>query len=179
MVVNGGTSTYAPGALRAAQRATRSHSTVEIDGENSSEVWASFRVARRARVQEPLIGEDGDAVIVTATHDGYRRLAGRPVHRREWCFDKASLTVRDIIKSERAHKALARYHLGVGNVAEAHENGLSGHLTSPEAGKTRWSASNPARIEQGSWYSSFGEEVPSQILIAPLVSGQFSMTFEW
>ena len=54
IVVNGGTSTYAPGRLREAERATAAHSTVEINGQNSSEVWASFRVARRARVRHSV-----------------------------------------------------------------------------------------------------------------------------
>ncbi|HUR21434.1 MAG TPA: alginate lyase family protein, partial [Vicinamibacterales bacterium] len=49
VVVNGGTSTYAPGPERMRQRGTAAHSTVEIDQANSSDVWGGFRVARRAR----------------------------------------------------------------------------------------------------------------------------------
>ena len=49
LISNSGTSTYERGAQRTYERSTRAHNTVEVDGENSSEVWAAFRVARRAR----------------------------------------------------------------------------------------------------------------------------------
>jgi hypothetical protein len=48
-IVNGGTSRYGTGPEREAERGTPAHSTVTVDGENSSEVWAGFRVARRAK----------------------------------------------------------------------------------------------------------------------------------
>jgi hypothetical protein len=49
-----GTSTYAAGAERNAERGTAAHNTVVYAGRNSSEVWASFRVARRARPVQPV-----------------------------------------------------------------------------------------------------------------------------
>src|SRR5690606_13481259 len=82
ILVNGGTSTYERGPLREAQRATRSHNTVEIAGTNSSDVWASFRVGRRARVRDVSIKERDGCVLVSGTHDGYRHLRGNPLHRR-------------------------------------------------------------------------------------------------
>ena len=48
LVVNSGTSDYNIGSTRQHQRSTRAHNTVEINDRNSSEMWASFRVARRA-----------------------------------------------------------------------------------------------------------------------------------
>src|SRR5690606_9343789 len=47
--VNGGTSTYEANAERLRQRGTAAHNTVVVDGQDSSEVWSAFRVARRAR----------------------------------------------------------------------------------------------------------------------------------
>src|SRR5690606_11840873 len=49
VLVNSGISQYGEDAERHRQRSTAAHNTVEVDGENSSEVWAGFRVARRAR----------------------------------------------------------------------------------------------------------------------------------
>lgn len=49
VIVNGGTSRYGSGPERLAERGTAAHSTVQIDGADSSEVWGGFRVARRAR----------------------------------------------------------------------------------------------------------------------------------
>ncbi|MCB0055622.1 MAG: heparinase II/III family protein, partial [Caldilineaceae bacterium] len=47
-VVNSGTSLYDDCEERLRQRSTAAHSTVVVDGADSSEVWHSFRVARRA-----------------------------------------------------------------------------------------------------------------------------------
>ncbi|WP_259303622.1 heparinase II/III family protein [Thermomonas sp. S9] len=52
VLVNGGTSTYENNAERQRQRGTAAHNTVVVDGADSSEVWAAFRVARRARVHD-------------------------------------------------------------------------------------------------------------------------------
>ena len=50
VLVNSGTSCYAPGAQRLSERGTAAHNTVQVNGENSSEVWKAFRVARRGRL---------------------------------------------------------------------------------------------------------------------------------
>ena len=47
---NSGTSCYGNSKKRLYQRSTEAHNTVVIDGESSSEVWKSFRVARRAHL---------------------------------------------------------------------------------------------------------------------------------
>ena len=49
--VNSGTSEYGLSAERQRQRGTAAHNTLVLDEENSSEVWAGFRVARRARAR--------------------------------------------------------------------------------------------------------------------------------
>src|SRR5262249_7698938 len=67
---NAGGFDYTPGTLRDALRATRAHNTVEIDAEDQSEVWAAFRVGRRARVS--LVSADAGHML--AAHDGYARL---------------------------------------------------------------------------------------------------------
>lgn len=59
----------------AGRAGTAAHSTVQIDGADSSEVWGGFRVARRARVF--AVSVDGPPAD-SAAHDGYRRLPGQP-----------------------------------------------------------------------------------------------------
>ena len=84
LLVDTGTSTYAPGPVRDYERSTAAHNTVEVDGADSTEVWGAFRAARRARVGEVVARADGGVLTVEAAHDGFRRLPGRPVHRRRW-----------------------------------------------------------------------------------------------
>src|SRR5204863_9681114 len=84
VLVNTGTSTYEVAAERLRQRGTAAHNTVVVDGVDSSEVWSSFRVARRARPLAASWGRDGDALWLSAGHEGYRRLPGKVIHRRRW-----------------------------------------------------------------------------------------------
>jgi uncharacterized heparinase superfamily protein len=98
MVVDSGVSTYEPGAERLCQRGTSAHNTVEINGKNSSEVWGSFRVARRAKPFGLSIAEEDDrTILVRCAHNGYQRLPGHPVHWREWRLGAHSLNIRDMI----------------------------------------------------------------------------------
>lgn len=97
-VVNGGTSTYAVGMQRDRERGTAAHSTVVIDGEDSSEVWGGFRVARRARAWIDVARVERGRVLVEGHHDGYRRLAGRVIHRRRWELSAGELVVHDMVE---------------------------------------------------------------------------------
>ena len=82
-IVNSGTSTYSNDDRRSFERSTSAHNTVEINGMNSSQVWKSFRVGKRAL---PYILSISDSMPVTirAKHDGYRSIFQSPEHQREW-----------------------------------------------------------------------------------------------
>lgn len=111
LVTNGGTSTYAPGPLRDAERATASHATVEIDGHSSSEVWASFRVGRRAHPLDIACGENEGHLWAEASHDGYRWLPGRPIHQRRVEVSATTLTITDRVTGADVHTVTGRFPL--------------------------------------------------------------------
>jgi uncharacterized heparinase superfamily protein len=111
VIVDTATSTYAIGDERQRQRSTAAHNTVVIDGQDSSEVWSGFRVARRAYPRNLAVNEFPDGrILVSCEHDGYRRLPGKPVHARQWYFSADSLQVVDVIKG-KYNSAEARFHL--------------------------------------------------------------------
>jgi hypothetical protein len=112
VVVDSGTSTYAAGCERDYERSTAAHNTVEIDGHSQIEVWGSFRVARRAQPTVELVSDDGIRVCLAASHDGYQRLPGRPVHRRRFEVSASTITVHDDIVGTGQHRSVARLHLG-------------------------------------------------------------------
>ncbi|WP_423128035.1 heparinase II/III domain-containing protein [Gaoshiqia sp. Z1-71] len=91
VIVDTGISTYEPSAIRLEERGTAAHNTVTVLDKNSSEVWSSFRMARRAHVK---IRKETDHTIV-AEHDGYRRL--KTIHHREWKFMEDRIIVEDNI----------------------------------------------------------------------------------
>jgi uncharacterized heparinase superfamily protein len=110
VVVNGGTSRYGLGPERLRERGTGAHSTVQVNGQDSSEVWGGFRVARRAYPFDLQLQDEAGVLQVASSHDGYKRLPGAPVHRRTWAMDSCSLQVTDSVIGG-THSALARYIL--------------------------------------------------------------------
>jgi len=113
VIVNGGTSRYGTDDARVRERGTYAHSTVTVDGTDSSEVWAGFRCGRRARVFDVSVSHDADALVVAGAHDGYQHLPGRPTHRRQWRLSDGELSVRDEVSPAPA-AAIARYHFAPG-----------------------------------------------------------------
>ena len=112
LIVNSGTGEYGSGPERQRQRGTAAHSTLSIDGADSSEVWAGFRCARRARPFDLRIVDEGDRVEVTCSHDGYCRLPGAPVHTRTWVFDMRGVTIRDSVRGHPSvpHVCTTHFH---------------------------------------------------------------------
>lgn len=111
VIVNSGTSVYGGSVERIRQRGTKAHSTLMIDDENSSEVWQGFRVARRAKVFDLKIGHNNGIDTVSASHNGYYRLSGKPKHTREWKFNDENIDVIDVVHGKGEHKIDILYHL--------------------------------------------------------------------
>ncbi|HET9977319.1 MAG TPA: alginate lyase family protein [Burkholderiaceae bacterium] len=110
VVVNRGTSVYGTGARRQVERGTAAHSTVQIGAHDSSEVWAGFRVGRRARPGPVRV----EGWRIDGSHDGYAHLRGGPIHHRRWTFDADALVVEDRIEPPAHESAIARFHLAPG-----------------------------------------------------------------
>jgi uncharacterized heparinase superfamily protein len=178
VLVDSGTSTYALGPERLRQRSTRAHNTVEINGVSSSEVWGSFRVARRASPADLDVLESGDMLRVRCAHDGYKRLKGSPVHRREWIFDNSGIVVSDTIDGSYEH-ATARYQFhpdcvltnsdaSTGSVKIAGERVLSWCV---EHGR--------AEVRDSTYHPEFGLTLPNKCLEVELGAGGARTRFAW
>ncbi len=89
LLVDTGISTYETNERRQLERSTLSHNTVEVNGQNSSEVWGSFRVGNRAKA---TILED-TASTVWAVHDGYKKIGVQ--HERRFLLKEKSLVIID------------------------------------------------------------------------------------
>jgi uncharacterized heparinase superfamily protein len=173
VVVDTGISTYEANDTRARERSTAAHNTVQIDGVDSSEVWQSFRVGRRAYTRRvPQQITRGDAIA--AEHDGYRNLRGSPIHHREWSWSDARLDVVDRIRSRANHRIRCYIHLHPNyNAAPA----ADGSCTVEEGSKTI------ARIVTENWMHlnvsdyhyapAFGRQIPARCieLIGQSVAG--------
>lgn len=105
LLVNSGVSEYGFSLVRQYERSTKAHNTVVVNDENSSEVWKGFRVARRAYPFGLKIEEKKNFISITCAHDGYKRLKGKPIHKRNWQFFESSLIITDHIQGffKKAH----------------------------------------------------------------------------
>lgn len=108
VLVNSGISTYENCPQRARERGTAAHNAVRIDGLDSSEVWAAFRVARRAY---PCDVSARAINTAEAAHTGYTRLRPPVIHRRRLALDPGCLQVADFIEGAGEHQVEIFFHL--------------------------------------------------------------------
>jgi uncharacterized heparinase superfamily protein len=178
LIVNGGTSRYGLGPERLRERGTAAHSTLVIDGQDSSEVWGGFRVARRARPFDLTMSSGSDSMTVACAHDGYRRLAGHPVHRREWRMGAGRLEVRDRVEGSFS-SAEARYHVHPAvRVTAADPQALQ--LTLPDGRQVRMQVrTGTLRTEPSRYASAFGEVHDTLCAVISASDAQACVEFEW
>ena len=119
LLADTGTSTYEPGPVRRYERSTAAHSTVQVDGADSTEVWGVFRAGRRARVSGLAVQAGPSGVTCEAVHDGFRRLPGRPLHHRRWSLTRDGLRVEDTVTGRGQHEIVVRWQLAVGTAVRA------------------------------------------------------------
>jgi uncharacterized heparinase superfamily protein len=111
IIVDTGTGEYGSSPERLRQRGTASHNTVVLDGQNSSEVWSGFRVARRAA---PLniahIEKRGNSVICESCYEVYGRPKNNIYHRRTLYLNEMKFTIEDEIVGKGEHQIEIFWH---------------------------------------------------------------------
>jgi len=176
--VNGGTSQYATDEVRELERSTAAHNTVVINGENSSEVWDGFRVARRAYPRDLVIKETTKLVSVSCAHDGYRRLSGKPIHRRTWEFSDSALTIADQINGD-FESAVAYFHLHPDIGISANSDG-SWLLQLPKGQIITVTIEMGNSQKLPSFFApEFGNRIETQCLLVALTTEGSRVTINW
>lgn len=153
-LIDTGTSTYESGSRRLDERSTRAHNTVLIEGMEQSEVWGSFRVARRAYVRELVETENS----MSASHTGYLRIGA--VHSRRFDFDAGGIIIADRVSSSRRLDCRAFFHFHPG--IEVNVAGTS----ATAAGHTlEFTGASGLRVESYFHAPRFNVLVPAQVLV--------------
>ena len=83
VIVDSGVCEYEPGPCRAYVRSTKAHNTVSVDGGEQSEIWAEFRVARRAKKNGANIRKLNKEVQFNGAFTGFFEIQGQIKHERE------------------------------------------------------------------------------------------------
>lgn len=176
--VNSGISQYGEDAVRHYQRSTAAHNTVEINGENSSEVWAGFRVARRARPFGLEIKNYSDSVTISASHDGFMRLQGEVTHRRYWSTKPGELTIEDTLGGTFS-KAIAYFHLHPDvRLKQLSELKWRGTLTHGQVFYITFGSGKVKQL-QSSWHPKFGVTEQNVCLSVQLQNSYLDTRILW
>lgn len=176
VVTDTGVETYEVGPKRSYDRSTAAHNTIEIAGENSVEVWGSFRVGRRV---EPALLEwdpSPEGFRLSAEHHGYAHLRGKPVHRRDFAWTNRELIITDRVTSLKPVAVAIRFHLAPGVR-------VAGHGTRMEAsfsgGKFSLEMDGPGELTEESSHAhlTFGANLERSLVIMRASTSE--ITTEW
>jgi uncharacterized heparinase superfamily protein len=163
VIVDSGVSTYEKNAERQRQRGTAAHNTVIVDGKDSSQVWGGFRVARRARPFGLDIDTSDAEIRVACSHDGYRHLPGKPVHRRQWVLNSRQLRIRDRVAG-RCKTAEARYHFHP-DAYIALSGDATGLVRLPNGRQIPfWFKGGAGRVEESTYHPEFNRILKNRCL---------------
>lgn len=110
-VVDTGISTYNKDVRRQYERGTSAHNTVVVDDHNSSEVWAGFRVGKRAEV---TILKDENCHCC-AVHNGY---GNNKLVRREFILSENSFEIKESLKFRGSKVSYIHFAPGISPALE-------------------------------------------------------------
>ncbi len=167
--VNSGISEYGLSPERHRQRGTAAHNTVVINGANSAEIWSGFRVARRGQPYDLRIDENESSCEISASHNGYKRLSGKPVHKRSWSISADQITITDEIVGvyQSAH---AHFHIHPDVQVTLDQGGKSGSIQCDKQLIKFNIEGGVAIIETSTYHPEFGKVQKNQRLAVRLSS---------
>ena len=179
ILVNSGVSQYGSDIERHRQRGTAAHNTVVVDEENSSEVWSGFRVARRARPFGISVVESDRTAIVECSHDGYRRLKGRPVHYRKWNFTDSLLVVEDRVFGDYK-EAIAYYHFHPDILIDSGNDGSYFlRFSGDKEAHLYLEGDEDSELFSTTWHPGFGKSIPNTCLAVKLGKQALKLFIQW
>lgn len=179
VIVNSGTSEYGLGTERQRQRGTAAHSTLVVDEQNSSEVWAGFRVARRAHAQLHEAAATPNGLTIVGSHDGYVRLGRRAIHQRHWVLSEGSLAIDDRIDGQFSRvQAYFHFHPDV-HVQKSTAHALVLSAPGMPAVAMEFDGAATLEVEAGTWHPRFGASVPSKHLVVQLAGSALTTRMRW
>lgn len=161
--VNSGTSNYQRGELRYFQRSTLAHNTLSVDAKNSSEVWSSFRVAKRTRILSNYLSQKSDCLIAEASHDGFSTLTKKIIHHRKWCFYDNFLRIQDRLAGQFKLATVFFYLHPELEVTECKDQIIL-HIGGEQMATFLMETEGKLSINKSHWYPEFGKSVKNSCL---------------
>ncbi|RXK48264.1 heparinase II/III family protein [Aquirufa rosea] len=167
VIVNSGTSIYGTSKERLRQRGTSAHSTVQIDNQDSSEVWSGFRVANRATPFDININYPKDGLMsFSASHDGYKRILASPIHKREFKYSNKLLEISDHI-SGIGNQIVSRFFIHPDIEISKIEQGFLLSKNGEIIVKLSFESTHDAVIYKSTYHDKFGLSIKNKCIQIP------------
>jgi len=166
VIVDSGVYDYEWSEERRYCRSTRAHNTVEIDRQDQAEMWGAFRVARRGYPYDIEWKPRKNGFHLSAIHDGYRRLPGKPLHRRSFEYnDDDYIKITDIIHTNCVLKCSSYIHLHPYCLCEMDDN--MDVIVSYPAGNFLVDFEGPGKLEiqESQYYPEFSKKDTNIVLV--------------
>lgn len=183
IIVDSGTSLYETNAERLRQRSTSAHNTITINQQNSSDIWSSFRVAKRAKIRN-IAFENNNKIIFSAMHTGYQHMVGNPIHKRTWNLANSTLLIQDEILGHHAHNLELHFYFH----PDLTINQRSSHLfeltmaQNTLAIRFELDPQLKSQIQSSTYHPEFGQSLLNKKLIAKIAGNlpcSFTHKFSW
>lgn len=169
VIVDSGVHDYEPGSERAYARSTKAHNTVVVDGQEQSEIWGVFRVARRAKPLFARLTDSSDAQLqFVGAHDGYTRLSGKVIHQRAIAFDSSSSSwiVTDEVQGEGTHRVDSYVHLHPDYTAtQTGQTVLASDQFGVPILRIEIVSAGGMKVEQGWYFPEFGVKRENSVIV--------------
>ena len=181
VIVDSGVFDYEASSERAYARSTRAHNTVLVDGEEQSEIWGRFRVARRAKPLrafcEKLVN---GSVMFEGAHDGYARLSGRPIHKRHISYDgQGSWVIKDMLEGRGTHRMESYIHIHPDFQVAQREAGIRvGDPNGSTIAMIEALGPSQMRVEQGWYFPEFGLKRENHVIVF-FCSGELALELSY
>ena len=178
LVVNGGTSTYEISEKRGFERSSASHSTIEIDGNNSSEVWSSFRVARRSKPSIAKVLKNQNNIQISSTNTDFRNLYRKIRNTRTWNIKNNEIIIKD--KLEGPYKtAKTKIILHPDWTCKKINDQLIYIYCEMLNKRVKVESLEPINIRQASYSSEFGKSQRTTCLTQNSISNNMQLIISW
>jgi uncharacterized heparinase superfamily protein len=177
IVVDTGVFEYDPTPARISSRATAAHNTMKLNNLEQSQVWSSFRVARRAKKLWASVERQKNEILVRGAYRGFYHRGKCAVHHRHLNISLDSSgakfsEIRVVDKMEIADGKMAKcesyLHFHPEIRIKAADHNMLTLIQSPSGkhiGTLQVEAADTWNIEEYSYSSEFGVAIPAQKLV--------------
>ena len=176
IIVDSGVYDYQANSERKYCRSTKGHNTVMLNGEEQSEIWGVFRVARRAKPIKPSIHEKGKTINISGGHNGYERQQRGRIHSRSIEVANHSWSIKDRIEGNGSCLIENYIHLHPDFTAAIDKNKIALSNSNGElCAEISFSGQVEVAIEDNEWYPEFGNRISNSVIV---FSSQTQLPFE-